>query len=504
MEAARRNKPGNKPGTLFLNRNDPDSVNRHNEQVREYNNQLDLHRRLIDQADRAKERYEDALEKYNDKKADFEEKIRNKKETLKPALDQDILTALSKLQQLAYDNISNKANSFVGFLLIYFSKKTYVFLYDYIEQSQEQRTANEIFRLLDEMLDQIVNRDLTAIRNGMMQCAQLLFDLWQTANSLEKEIVGQLKTLPLQECKTFDSRVKRLLLVPLKTEFKYKDIVDPVKQADMSTKVEERKSEYEKFVQEITDLLAELEPLFDQISKTKEKTDSAFAKMITCKEKDFDPVSGDLIFNFSLFEPEQQERYLSRHKAWISGLLSDIESMLKNNLQKQLKFIMETALFTIPVKEMFETDVTLNFLENKKQLQEKKKELAGCVQTLDKTLDDINDLPRLQAQFFTQKSRKLLLLSLLPILNLGIQIPMRQLITRFLPAFSSNNPIYGKLKTKQLKQMQLFLYLHLTLFFCAGITALLTGPTEQIILACLSGIYAIGSLFLYLNRRRIF
>ncbi len=127
-EDVRRYDPGKPPSNFWVNKDDQDSLDRYNKQVDEFNSKLDLHRRCVDKRDKAKERYEDALVKYQEKRDEAEEQIREKAEELDPAMDQDIVAFLGKLQQLVYDCFHNKALLFEAFILLFMAKKAYVFL----------------------------------------------------------------------------------------------------------------------------------------------------------------------------------------------------------------------------------------------------------------------------------------------------------------------------------------------------------------------------------------
>ncbi|MEW6654321.1 MAG: hypothetical protein AB1394_12775, partial [Bacteroidota bacterium] len=201
VSRAKSAEPGSPPSSFFVNNSDPNSVNKYNEKVERYNNQLDLHRRIVDQALRAKERYEDATSKYEEKKAELEEQIRARLEELKPALDQDILTLLGKLQQLAYDNIRNKDNQFAGFLLSYLTKKAYVFLYDYIDNTNEQRAATDIFKKLNDEFDFIITNSGDVVKEGLKKTADYLFSCYNTNCGLLNIIQGFLNNLPYNQCR---------------------------------------------------------------------------------------------------------------------------------------------------------------------------------------------------------------------------------------------------------------------------------------------------------------
>jgi hypothetical protein len=499
VSRARAEQPGSGPSTFFLDKKDPNSVAKYNDKVNRHNAQVDLHRRIVDQAERAKERYDEAVSRLNEKRADLEEQIRVKQEELKPALDQDILTLLGKMQQLAYDNIRNKNNHFAGFLLSYLAKKAYIFLYDRIDSAAEQRAATDIFKKLDDELDAIMSSNNAAVKEGLQQAAQFLRQCHQTNAAIQKSIEDNLQQLPYQLCKDTEGEVRSLLVLPFDTNFQYEHIIDPNELAEVEEKVKARREEFERNVKRIDAFTVRFEPTFTAISSVKDSAESEFAKMQQNKTNMLDPVGKDIFFTFGIFAEENQEQYMKKHKQWLQTAQQEIEQSLHIDLTHLIKTIIETNLLTKTTREMLDKDRALVFFSNRKNLAQKKQHFLAGIKTLDSTLHSIDELPREKSEQFTKKMSLLLYFSLLPLGNVGVLFPVNAMIKEYLPALASSNDSYAALKDEHIRKFQIYFYIHLVLALASGIAAFLLAPAAQIILLIVAFTYFVSTILLYLK-----
>jgi hypothetical protein len=500
---AKTEDPGSGPSGFFVNNKDPNSVARHNEKVDRYNAQLELHRRIVDQANRAKERYEDAISKFKEKEADLEEQIREKLEDLKPALDQDILTLLGKMQQLAYDNIRNKSNFFEGFLLSYLAKKAYVFLYDRIDNTTEQRAATDIFKKLDDEIDTIISSNGAYVKEGLLQTAKFLRNCHQTNASLQKSIQDNLQHLPYQLCKETQREIQSLLILPINIAFEYKHIIDPTELARVEEKVQTSKRELEKNVKTIDAFASRFDPTFAEIASIRDFAVSEFVKMKENKAGVLDPVGKDIFFTLSIFEEEDQERYLKKHKQWLQAAQNEIEKTINVDLTGLVRVIIGTELLTRTTKEILDADQALLFFSNKEKLASKKQQLLNGINSLDSILQKINELPREKSEGFTKKMSLWLNLSLLPLGNIGVLFPIIAMIKEYLPALTSRNASYCALKQAHIKKFQIYFYVHVALTMVSGIIAFLVERSAQAILFIIAFTYTVSTIVIYLKDNQL-
>lgn len=154
----------------------------------------------------------------------------------------------------------------------------------------------------------------------------------------------------------------------------------------------------------------------------------------------------DALFTLRVFNENKQDEFLKKQKQWLIETQQEIEELLKIDLLKLVKTIVSTELLTKSTAEMIAQDGGLNFLNYQNQLSSKKQELIQGVSTLDFTIEAINRLPEEKAQLFNKEINKYLGLSLLPIANLAILVPIHKQIITFLPAFQTKNAAYNKLK----------------------------------------------------------
>ena len=496
-------RPGSGPSSFFVDTSNPNSVNRYNEKVNKYNAQLELHRRVVDQTNRAKERYEDATAKLEDKKAELEEQMRAKLEELKPALDQDILTLLGKLQQLAYDNLHNKDNLFAGFLLSYVTKRAYVFLYDRIQDTVEQRAATDIFNKLNAEFNTIMTAREGEVSSGLRQAAEFLLSCYQFNAALLKNIEDSLQALPHQQCKEAAAEVQKLLSFAINTSFEYEKIIDPSELAKVESKVRERKAAFSQQVQYIDRCSARLEPVFGAIAAIRNSADSELAKMNSYKTNVFDPTGKDVLFALSVLEEENQDRYLKQHKPWLQGMQKELEQNLAEPLNELINNAVHTALLTQTAKDKLAADEALRFYPSKSKLAQMKANLLDGIKTVDSTLQKIDELPRQKSREFARKVSLWLNLSLLPLGNLFGLVAIIGMTKTYLPAFMSSNTTYAALRQAHAKKYQIYLYIHIALMLACAVWALLGGAPAQPVLWALTITYVLSTAGLYAKGRQL-
>jgi uncharacterized protein YeaO (DUF488 family) len=495
--------PGGGPYSFFVDRSNPNSVARYNEKVDKYNAQLELHRRILDQAGRAKERYEDAVSKLEDKKAELEEQIREKLEELKPALDQDILTLLGKLQQLTSDNLHNKANFFAGFLLSYVAKRTYVFLYDRIQDTGEQRAATDIFNRLNAEFNVIMTTSGTEIGGGLRQAAEFLLGCYQSNAALLQNIQNNLQKLPYQQCKEAEAEIRQLLSFAISTSFEYGHIIDPSALSKVENEVRARKDLFSQQVQAIDRCSARLEPGFSAIAAIRNSADSELEKMKSYKTSVFDPVGTDILFSLSVFEEENQDRYLKQHKPWLQRTQKEIEQNMAGSLNDLIKKAVETALLTQTAKDKLSADEALRFYSFKNKLAQMKASLLEGITALDSTLQKIDELPRQKSQEFARKMSLWLNLSLLPLGNILGLVAIIGMIKTYLPAFMSRNTTYAVLRQTHVKKYQIYFYLDIALILACTVWALLAAAPARPALWIMTATYVLSTVGLYAKGRQL-
>jgi prefoldin subunit 5 len=500
VSKAKAEDPGKHPSSFWVDMKDPIARAKYDEKVRKYEAQLEQYRRTLDHADRAKERHDDAVMRHKEKKADLDEQIREKLEGLKPALDQDILTLLSKMQQLAYDNVRNKNKYFEGFLVSYLAKKAYTFLKGQIYNPAEQRAAADIFTKLDDELDTVISSNDTAVKEGLRQAAQFLHNCYQSNVVIEKSIQDNLKRLPYQLCKDNEGEVRLLNALPADTSFGYEHLIDPVKLAEVEEQVQVRKDEFEQNIRKIDTFTSKFDPTFAAISSIKDVTDSEFARMNGNKTNVLDPVGKDIFFTFGIFNDEDQENYMKKHKQWLQTVQKEIEAPLNVNLPDLVRKIIETELLTKTTKDMLGTDPALVFLSNQKNLDHKKKQFLNGITSLDSTLHNINELPRENSEKFTKKMSRWLYLSLLPLGNVVSLFPITAMIKEYLPALASENASYVTLRQAHIKNFQIYFFIHVALTLASGIASFLVGAsTTKVVLFIIAVTYIVSTVAIYLK-----
>ncbi|MBZ5494579.1 MAG: hypothetical protein LAO76_26945 [Acidobacteriia bacterium] len=495
--------PGSGPSSFFVDRSNPNSVARYNEKVDKYNAQLELHRRIVDQAGRAKERYEDVTAKLEDKKAELDEQVREKLEELKPALDQDILTLLGKLQQLAYDNLHNKGNLFAGFLLSYVTKRAYVFLYDRIQDTVEQRAATDIFNKLNAEFNTIMTTSGEDVGSGLRQAAEFLLSCYQSNAVLLKNIQDSLQALPYQQCKDAVVEIQRLLSFAINTSFEYGHIIDPSALAKVESEVRARKALFSQQVQAIDRCSARLEPVFSAIAAIQSSVDSELSKMNSYKMTVFDPAGKDVLFALSVLEEENQDRYLKQHKPWLQCMQKEIEQKLGEPLNELVKNVVDTALLTQTAKDKLAADAALCFYSFKSKLAQIKTRLLDGIKSLDSTLQEIDELPRQKSREFARKMSLWLNLSLLPLGNLFGLVAIIGMTKTYLPAFMSSNITYAALRQRYVKKYQVYSYIHIVLMLGCTVWALLAGTPVRPVLWAVTITYVLSTAGLYAKGRQL-
>lgn len=497
------NRPGSGPSELFLDKTDINAVNRHNQRVEEHNHQVDLYRRLIDKRDQAKERYEDALDRYKDKQDEVEEQIREKKEELKPAIDRDMVSFLGKLQQLVYDCFRNKALIFESFVLLFMAKKAYIFLYDRIGDADGRITASNIFRQLSNELETLVEKHSDDLKQGFTEIIAYVYDCFQENEAIFNALQEQLEHLPYDTCDVNGDSARSLVSLLIDTNFQYKDIIDPNELARMEARVQERRDQFEDRISEIDEFANQMLETFDSLDEvladSQTKLQLIHQNRDTCLGETFDFSR----FVLGVFNEEVQDEYLKQEKSLLEAMQLDIETSLNVNLTKLIKTILETELFVLSAAQVINTNSGFAFLEYRRKLQQKRQELKDGISTLDLHLQDISRQPKEQAEEFAAQIQKLLGLSILPLGNLGVLIPMHQSIQKFSPALGSGHPVYAEVCEKTKSKLQSFFVAHAVIAVLIGGGSFATGDNQKPLILGGAGAYGISAGALFLKKKHL-
>ena len=477
---------------------------RYNAEVRAYNNKIPAYERAIDKRDRAHELYEDALEKYQDKKTEYEAQIEEKAEELKPALELDIIAFLSKLQQLVYDSIHNKEYFIEALILIFMAKKAYIFLFDRLENPANMKAASETFKQLETELEQMIHNHKAKVQQGLIDIVSYLHDGFKTNELILSDINSERKRLPYPECEENEPEANRLVSLAVNSSFNYQDIIDPIELAKVELQVHERKYDFEQYIQTISDFADSINEHFTVISDVKTYCHDNLNKMLENKQHRMGETFFDALFTLRVFDENEQDEFLKKQKQWLIETQQEIEELLKIDLIDLVDTIVNTELLTKSTAEILKQDAGLNFLNYQEKLAAKKQELIKGVSTLDSTLEGINRLPEEKAQLFNKDINKYLGLSVLPIANLAILIPIHKLIVTFLPAFKSKNTTYSSLRKTNIKKLQVFFYIHIALIVLSGLLSIpIKDGDKKPLLYILASSYSISSLVVFLKNRQL-
>ena len=497
VETARSNTPGSGPSKFFLDKSSADSVASYNDKVARHNDQIDLHRQLVAKAQRVKERLEEATDKYNEKKADLEEQVCQKKEELTPALDQDILTFLDKIQQLAYDDIHNKKQLFEGFMVIFMAKKAYVFLYDRLSSISEKGLASDILKKLEDELSALFSGHETEIRSGLGEVPACLYQCYKDNETIVQSIRNDLKRLPYSVCNENEAKVSSLIDQPVVTAFSYEHIIDPAELAKIEQQVQEAKSLFQQLDKVITEFSESMSPTFELIEQIKSLGSENVAKMEANKTSRMGEPNSDLYFLLSIFNDEQQEQYLKKHKTWIKELKSEIEAKYNFDLDEFIAKTLATDLLVRPATDLLKDDKALGFLLNRHKLKSKREVCIQAVATLDNTLDKIGRLPKEKSEAFRAKVMKCLVISLIPAGNIVALFQIHSMVKEFLPALASKNSSYAGLKQTLIGKFRTFSIIHfVAMLLSGGLSFAVDAALRPVFYAC-SASFLISALSLF-------
>ena len=500
---AHAQEPGKPPSNLWVSRSDPNSVAKYNEKVERYNNQLDLYRRLMDKVGRAKERYEDALEKYNEKKADLEEQVNRKYEDLEPALEQDIIVFLDKMQNLVSTHIHDQVNVFTGFMFIYITKKAYSFLDDKVNSATGKRSASDIIRKLDEELGHISLDQTEKIKEGLIETASYFYTCFRENESIFQNIEKDLSILPYNDCRKNEEKASSLTSLPVETEFKYKDVVDPDELAQIELQVRERKSGFEKNIKCIEEYSDNMIPTFEKIAQVSSSCNNNLAKMEGNKKNKLDKLFLDIPFTLSVLEESEQDEHLKKHKKWLGEIEQKINKKFTIEVNTFKERVVDTDMLIKPTKELLLADEGLRFLLYRDKLAAKRQQFIDSIHILDEHIDGINRLPQENSEELRKKMSSWLNISLLPLGNLGVLSSIKNSIKKFIPALSSSNSFYVSLREILIKKFQVFLVVHILLIVLCGALSFVLEKQLRPIAYGLALIYGISSLGIFINRNQL-
>jgi hypothetical protein len=502
LSQCRSNQPGSAPSS-WVDRKDPDAVARYNEKVNEFNNKLAFYESLQNKASNAKEKVEAAQEKLDNKKQDFEEQIEKKKETLKPALDQDIVAFLAELQKLVQDNIRNKRYVFQPFILIFMAKKAYMFFFDMLDNSSDKNSANSIFRTLDDDLEKLIENHQTEIQQGLADVVDYLNDSYVDNKVLLEEIKDQMSLLPYQECRENEEKALELVSRSADTNFSYEHIIDPRELSVVEIDVKERKSKFQYNIQNIESFNHLFAPSLKSISEIKTSCLSIQQNMISNKIERLDNIFADAFFVLGVFNEEEQDNYLKRQQKWLEEIQVNIEQKLGINLTETIEQIKSTDLLLKPTDSIIKKDTAFRFLDIHSQLSQQIGTFTTGVRTLDDTLQRISSIPEEKALSLKKQITNLLGISTLPLGNIISVFLIHSKISTFKPALTSQHSAYTNVKDNLSKKMQTFFYVNLAIMILAGSASFAVDSVKKPWLYGLAASYLAPSAGLLLKKKEL-
>jgi len=493
------NNPGKPPSDIWVTKSDPNSVNKFNEKVDRYNNKLDLYRRICDQAERAKERLQDAVAVFEDKKADLEQQIQDRRQELIPALDQDIVATVGKLHKVCSGSANGGGPMFSAFLTSFMAKKTADFLLERVDAVDHRRTADEIVKEIDGVLDNCVSKGGSEIMDGFREAATFLKLRLDNNAEVLSHIKEELSNLPNDVCKDATQKAEQLLQTNREISLDYQSIVDPAELAGVEKKIQETKSLIQNDIAAIEGLIKEMEPVWDSVTGTRVIVDEELNKMHEYKRTEIDPLLYDVSFVLSPLDPSQRDRYFPGQAGWFEDAQKELDKGIGRPLNDLISEITNTELLTRTASDIINQNPAFGFVSYRDELNKKREELKKSIEGLDSALAEIGEIPRQLSEELGKKMSIMLGFSLIPVGNVISAFSIMGLLKKFLPALSGTNPCFVEIRPKLAKRLQTFSYVHVLLTVVAGVLSFLLEQRLQPILWACAGSYLISLIILFLK-----
>jgi hypothetical protein len=495
LKTVKREDPGRPPND-YVDRNDPDSVDRFNRKVREYNSQLELHRRVVDQANRIRERYEDMTVKYKEKRADLEEQVIAKKEDLKPAFDKDLSIFITKISQLAFDAFQHDDKAFEGLVFAYLSKKAIVELGDRFHDANEERNATEVAKKLDLEVDKCIKTDDRPIKDGLAHLFSYLYETYKENQVIAESVSKELEVLPQKEYAFHKEDVEKILALPINTTFHYQDIIDPDELQKVSVDVSVLKDSFENHILSIDALSQTLAPTYATIEGIRGTTSRQLDEMTTNKNDVFGGRFDLIKCILEVFDDDKQDDYLPRQKQWFETLQGYIEQKEGVTLSSLLWDMTETDMLVTTVSYDLSTNSVLNFLPTQVSLRTKKQDFTDALPKLDDVSASIDRQPRVQAEAFTTQTNGWLNMSFIPIANLIMLVMLNDKISKYLSALSSTNQYFIESKEALIAKLQSSFMIHIVIALLAIGAGIFLNP----LIIGLGAGYLISAVFFFVKK----
>jgi hypothetical protein len=475
----------------------------YNKQVDKYNNLVDLQRRVADKAERARDRFQESVHAYEEKKSELEDQIRERLETLKPALDQDILSSLNKLRQLSLDAYDNRHDPYRSFLLAFFAKVFHAFAYDRISQSAEQRSANEVSSQLNTLMDTVVGEHGNTIKTEVAAAARYLHACRNENAALAQAVDSLLAGLPHDTCREHSSLLTALASYVVDTSFDYSAIIDPAELSKVEAQVRARRSDVSLQKGEVDKALATLATTFDSVQRAREEAKRLLSAMVDNKRNKLDPSWKELRFVLGVLDDGIQDRYLKKHGHYFDGVRTAIEAELGTAVSGLVREVVQTEMSIRPTVRKCEEEPAFSFLSLREQLQAKADECAKGVARLDEMLAEIDRQPREKSEELMRLAGRSLVITWIPLVSPFGSISLSNLVRRFLPALSGANAHFVSARERLSVKTKSppFVLLGLTLL-PALVAVFLTGAARWL-LALLAITYGLSTLIAFLSRRAV-
>ena len=492
----KRNDPGSGPSSAFLNKSDPDSIDKYNRKVDEYNNKLESFRRLKDQTTRLQERFEDMDLKFKEKKADLKEQIIAKKEDLKPAFDKDLSLYVTKLSQLAFDAFQHDDRAFEGLVFTYLSKKAIEELSDRFYDANEERNAKEIAKKLDLEIEKSIKTDDRPIKDGLEGLFSYLYQTYKSNQEIAASVHQDLEQLPEKEHAFHKEDVEKALALPIITQFEYQHLIDPDELQKVASDVKYRKEEFENHIGTVENLSAALEPMYAAISGIKNTTDTKLMAMQTNKDKVFEGHFDLIQCILEVFDDDKQDAYLPRQKRWFEDFQGYLEQKEGIALPDLISDMTHTGMLVSTISSDLSSNEVLNFLATQGKLVAKKQDFVQAIPKLDTIRVAIDDQPREKAEAFTKTTTGWLNMSFIPIANLVMAFMLHNKVGDYLTALSSSNEHFMAAKETLINKLQSSFLVHIII----GALAIVAGVFVNPLIIALGAGYLMSAGFFFVKK----
>jgi hypothetical protein len=436
----------NKPGWF-------DNAEEHNKKAAKYNAILEVVRRLEDQRERVIYRRDDAVEKHNEAVEEAKEKLEELTTEALVVIDDDMVAVMDKTNKIALKLASSQSadDLLAAIEICYLQLKLSLVLEDHIEGNNQRREFKERLIEVAKLFGDMCGNEV--VQNHMADLFHRNVQVIASNRQLNAKVQEVITSFDASSLDKPTYALRKLFATSFPTEFDYEHLIDPLElnqvALDIRTVIDNVQG-HAATVKNTTELAG---PAASHGVAAHQTVQTLLLELKSNHQR----LAGDALsneyFTCEMLNPIVIEDFYSRElKPAVEALKSNIAHRIGMGDLEALLTAQEDRYY---IKRTETIIATANFLRLQAEIDKVDgylKHISDLIDSAGRHIEQVNELPRKQAESFRSQAAPLNVLSCLPWLGIGFALVLLSKVKAFKAAFESSNEIYCELATDILQK----------------------------------------------------